>query len=153
MLGASQSLHRDAIVVKVSGHVGTTRGLRQDCPLSPTLFGLYIDALEGWLREQAPGAAVGEDTPRGVACLLAALIYADNIALFDSEPIILQRLLDSLASFCAACGLDISLSKTNLMQFTAAAQREPVAANAAYLHTRLPHLGQCRHLQEPRYGI
>ena len=81
------------------------------------LYGIYIDALERWSWEQAPGAGVAMDTPCGVARLLAALIYADDIALFDSEPATLQRLLDSLASFCAACDLDISLSKTKVMHF------------------------------------
>ena len=122
MLLAIQALYRDArIVVKVNGHVGdsiaTSSGVRQGCPLSPTLFGIYIDALEGWLREQAPTAGVPLNTSRGVARLLAALIYADDIALFDSEPAQLQHLLDSLAAFCTASGLDINLGKTKVMQF------------------------------------
>jgi hypothetical protein len=122
MLAAIKSLYSDArIAVKVSGHVGdsmsTSSGVRQGCPLSPTLFGIYIDALESWLRQQVPGAGVPLTTPRGVTRLLAALIYADDIVLMDSTPANLQRLLDSLAAFCTACGLDISRSKTKVMQF------------------------------------
>ncbi len=63
------------------------------------------------------GAGAPLTTPRGVTRLLAALIYADDIVLMDSTPANLQRLLASLAAFCAACGLDISRSKTKVMQF------------------------------------
>ena len=130
MLAAVQAFYRDPkVVMKVSGHVGnsvvTTAGVRQGCPLSPTLFGIYIDALEGWLRQQAPDSGVPLCTASGISRLLPALIYADDIALVDSAPAGLQRLLDALAAFCAAVGLDVSFGKTKVLQLLPQLNRQP----------------------------
>ena len=112
---------RTIVVVKVRGHVGnstiTTSGARQGCPLSPTLFGVYIDALEGYLHDRVPLAGITLNTPDGGTRLLASLIYADDIVLMDGDPDSLQRTLDSFAAFCTAYGLEISLNKTKIMQF------------------------------------
>ena len=109
------------IVVKVRGHVGnstiTTSGVRQGCPLSPTLFGVYIDALEGYLHDRVPLAGITLNTADGGTRLLASLIYADDIVLMDGDPDSLQRTLDSFAAFCTAYGLEISLNKIKIMQF------------------------------------
>jgi len=32
----------------------STRGVKQGDPLSPLLFGLFIDGLEGWLKQRLP---------------------------------------------------------------------------------------------------
>ena len=64
MLAAIQALYSDAkIVINISGCVGdsepTISGVKQGCPPSPTLFGIFIDALEGWLSfHRAPTAGV-----------------------------------------------------------------------------------------------
>jgi hypothetical protein len=68
MLGAVQALYTGArLAVKVEGSVreatDTHTGVCQGCPLSPTLFGVFIDALEPWLLHQDPG--VGDQTRRG----------------------------------------------------------------------------------------
>ncbi len=124
ILRAIQAFCNDAkIVVKARGHVGnstiTTSGVRQGCPLSPTLFGVYIDALEGWLHDRVPLAGFILNTPDGGTRLLASLIYADDIVLMDGDPDSLQKGLDSFAAFCTAYGLN----KTQIMQFLPARRR------------------------------
>ena len=48
-------------------------GVKQGCPLSPTLFGLYIDKLEEWLNLQGgDGVWLGE-------FVIKLLLYVDDI--------------------------------------------------------------------------
>jgi hypothetical protein len=56
MVGAVQALYADAkLAIKVEGRVGevahTHTRVRQGCPLNPTFFGEFIDALEPWLLD------------------------------------------------------------------------------------------------------
>jgi hypothetical protein len=122
MLGVVQALYAGAkLAIKVEGRVGeaahTHTGVHQGCPLSPTLLGVFIDALEPWLLDQAPGVGVPLQTRRGVLCFLSALMYADRIALLAVHPSGLQQLIGSLVSFCTCTSLAISLAKTKVMQF------------------------------------
>ena len=70
-------------------------GVKQGCPLSPTLFGLYVDGLEKHLLETADTDA---PTPRGVVVPL--LLYADDLILMSTTAAGLQKQLDALTSFC-----------------------------------------------------
>ena len=50
-------------------------GVKQGCPLSPTLFGLYIDKLEAWLNlEGGDGVLMGE-------YVIRFLLYAGDLIL------------------------------------------------------------------------
>ena len=76
--------------------IRSTIGVKQGCPLSPTLSGIYIDELESFLQEHI------QDTD---GCLLhqvliSILLFADDIALIASSQEGLQRQLDALATFC-----------------------------------------------------
>jgi len=54
-------------------------GVKQGCPLSPTLFGIYIDKLEGCLEE----AGCGGTFLAGIVIIL--LLYADDIVLLERD--------------------------------------------------------------------
>ena len=96
-----------------SGASGTAQvGVRQGCPLSPTLFGLFFDDLCGHLQAECPLA--------GVQCRgsrIPSLSYAHDAALLSASAQGLQSLLDSMQSFCAANGLTISIAKTEVVVF------------------------------------
>ena len=69
--------------------------MKQGCPPSPTLFGLYIDELEDFLVNSSQ---------LGDGCylhqvLISILLFADDVVLLASSPDRLQRLLDGLSSF------------------------------------------------------
>ena len=117
MLEGIQSLYDGGdMSMKISGSSGasgTARvGVRQGCPLSPTLFGIFFDSLDAQL--QAESAAAGVEC-RGVR--VPGLFYADDVALLSPSAQGLQQLLDTMQSFCVTNGLTISVLKTEVVVF------------------------------------
>ena len=123
-LAVLRSLYLDiAGVVKCGGGCSppfsVRCGLRQGCPLSTTLFNLYI-----WDLHQPPCAAcpgVGVQVgPSGTARRVTDLGYADDITLCSSSPEGLQGLIDCFCAYCTEHGLVVKPSKCAVMVFGAA---------------------------------
>ena len=115
MLGAIQSLYDGCLLsMRVGGACGATHnpsiGLRQGCPLSATLFGIFIDDLHHHLQTTCPEAGVQLQAMR-----LSDLVYADDICLMASSPEHLQALIDALGVFCNMLHMEISVAKTRVM--------------------------------------
>ena len=89
-------------------------GVKQGCPLSPTLFGLYVDGLEKHLRETA-----GNDAPYLIDYLVPLLLYADDLILISTSAAGLQRQLDALQGFCEQRQLTVNLTKAKVVVFEA----------------------------------
>ena len=70
-------------------------GVKQGCPLSSTLFNLYVDGLEKHLLETAD---INAPTLMGV--MVPLLLYADDVILMSQSASGLQKQLDALASSC-----------------------------------------------------
>ena len=87
-------------------------GVKQGCPLSPTLFGLYVDGLEKHLLETAD-----IDAPTLMGVMVPLLLYADDLILMSMSASGLQKQLDALASFCEQRQLTVNLSKTKVVVF------------------------------------
>ena len=87
-------------------------GVKQGCPLSPTLFGLYVDGLEKHLPETAD-----IDAPTLMGVMVPLLLYADDLILMSDSASGLQKQLDALASFCEQRQLTVNLSKTKVAVF------------------------------------
>ncbi|MCO5551454.1 hypothetical protein L7F22_004957 [Adiantum nelumboides] len=90
----------------------STMGVKQGCPLSPTLFGLCINQLEDFvghvLEEEKDKPSIGAFT-------LLLLMYADDVVLFGYSIHVLQKLLHSVHAFCDATGLSVNVAKTKVM--------------------------------------
>ena len=104
------------LVPKLHGTVGdaipSTCGVKQGDPLSPLLFGLFIDEFESWLRQRLPN--VGVQMGRK---LVQMLLYADDMVLLTHNPMELQQMLDVLHQFCSAKGMEVNVRKTEIVVF------------------------------------
>ena len=102
--------------MKINNYVGSARtsysGLRQGCPLSPTLFGLFLDGLTRYLLHHCPlGCQV---TP---SLLISHLLYADDTTLVATSAQHLQVLINTALDFSRSVGLPVSAAKTAIVCF------------------------------------
>lgn len=146
--------------MKICGRAGATGtaqvGVRQGCPLSPTLFGLFFDDLYSQLQSDCPSAGV---ECRGTR--IPSLFYADDVALLSASAQGLQQLLDSMQSFCAANGLTISIPKTEIVVFggghhdcvwKVAGQHLKRSKSFTYLGMLFHEDGKIRHAVQARFS-
>ena len=66
-------------------------GVKQGCPLSPTLFGLCIDQLEHMVLEYAHQEGIEDVAIGNVAIML--LLYVDDVVLLAPTPQDAQKLM------------------------------------------------------------
>ena len=78
-------------------------GVKQGCPLSAMLFGLFVDGLE-----QHPMDTLGHDAPFLSGVLIPLLLYADDLTIVSTIPAGPQRQLNAL-QFFASNGSSVSI--------------------------------------------
>ena len=88
-------------------------GVKQGCPLSPTLFGLYIDDFEAVVL----GGAAALSLPKLGEGPAPPLLYADDLALMSTTVEGLQRQLNILGAFADRWGLTVNIGKTKVVVF------------------------------------
>ncbi len=90
-----------------------TCGVRQGCPLSTTLFNIFIADLHAYITQRCPRLGVRVRLPGGTGqhSIITDLGYADDIYLCANNASDLQRILDHFADYCKANGLIINPSK------------------------------------------
>ncbi len=138
MLGAIQSLYDGSLLsMRINGQCGHSQspsiGLRQGCPLSATLFGIFIDGLHHHLQTAAPAAGVQVRHLK-----LTDLVYADDICLLASSPQHLQALIDALVAYCATLHMEISVTKTKVMVVSKPSARSPAPTTPIFTCNGLP---------------
>lgn len=97
-------------------------GVKQGCPLSPTLFGVFLDDFEPGLMEKVGAEAAGLpkwESGRHVP----PLFYADDQVMLAISPEGLERQLGYLSEYCAANGLEVNTSKTEVVVYASRAPR------------------------------
>lgn len=87
-------------------------GVKQGCPLSPTLFGLYIDDWESVILGK-----MGLFLPRLGGGTAPPLFYADDLALMSTSAEGLQRQLHCLGDYADKWGLTVNVEKTKVVVF------------------------------------
>ena len=103
---------------------GGDTGVRQGCPLSPFLFGVFVEMLHERIHAELPAEGPTFDNP-GHVVHVPLLLFADDVALLAYTPEGLQRLLHCLASFCDANHLTVNQRKTKVVIFHKSLARVP----------------------------
>lgn len=133
-LRAVQALYADVpMAVRTSAGISpcfqATMGLKQGCPLSPTLFGLYIDDFEVYVLAAAQ-RGVELDLPLLGGEAMPPLLYADDMALLATSAEGLQAQLELLQQYCERWDLTVNTAKTKLMLLSGA-RTQQLALEAA----------------------
>ncbi|KAH9299597.1 hypothetical protein KI387_031279, partial [Taxus chinensis] len=97
---------------------GSNIGVKQGCPLSPTLFGLYIDKLEDWLNKTEGGGI------QLASFVVKLLLYADDLILISKIAQGLREQLKALELFCQEVGMQVNTSKNKNHDFHIEKERE-----------------------------
>jgi hypothetical protein len=84
-------------------------GVKQGSPLSPTLFGIYIDKLEDCLENSS---CVGLTL---ASIVIILLLYVDDIVLMAQSPYDPSKQLITLKDFCSSMGMNVNIDKTKVM--------------------------------------
>ena len=100
----------------MSDTIHSTIGVKQGCPLSPTLFGMYVDEVSDYIEREGDRGAQLSGT------WIPLLLYADDIVLISDSPEGMQRHLDALHTFAQDTGMSVNLGKTKVMVFNTTAQ-------------------------------
>ena len=84
------------------------RGLRQECPLSPTLFNIYLEDLMKNCFLSMVGVNIGG---RRIKCIR----FADDMAMLAEDERMLESMLMELNDRCEDYGMKINISKAKAM--------------------------------------
>ena len=133
MLGAAQHValfDGSLLSMRVGGQCGSSQSpsnaLRQGCPLSATLFGIFIDSLHQHLQT----------TAQLLECK-SGISGSDNICRMASSPEHLQALIDDLAVYCATLAMEINVAKTKVMVVSKPSVRSPIPAAIVFTYNGL----------------
>ena len=99
-------------------------GVKQGCPLSATLCGLFVDGLEQHLMD-----TLRHDAPSLSGVLILLLLYADDLTIMSTTLAGLQRQLNALQLFCKQWQLSVDLAKPKVVTFGSRARCQAFTFN------------------------
>jgi hypothetical protein len=121
----------------------STRGVKQGDPLSPLLFGIFVDRLEQWMSDRLGDMGVGLGGEK-----LRLLLYADDLTLLATSTDDLQKLLKCLQGFCDRHQMHVNVAKCAVVVF---GKRRPTGGDLppggwVYAGQQVPRVQEFRYL-------
>jgi hypothetical protein len=92
-------------------------GVRQGDPLSPTLFGLYVNDLVDCIKDNSVGIHYPEFD---VQCLL----FADDLVLISESESDLQKMFDCVSEWCMKWRMKVNVNKSKVVHYRVKSHRE-----------------------------
>ena len=113
--------------VQMNGSIGewfnTTVGVRQECPLSPTLFKIYLDRImSDALKKHDEKVSIGGRN-------IIKLRFADGIDALAEEKQKLKAIVESLDKTCTRYEMEISAEKNKLITNSANSIQREIKVN------------------------
>ena len=105
---------------------------------SPTLFGIYINKLEGYLEEAGCASTIL------VGIVIILLLYDDDIVLLERCPSDLDKKLRLLKDFFSTMGMTINTDKTKIMIIK---PKEETYTNFVYDNSNLEEVSSYKYLR------
>ena len=88
-------------------------GVKQGCPLSPVLFGIFIEACVPFFLAEAESL----DAPDILGTIIPLLLYADDTSLCSFSEVGLQKSFEILSAFCDFSGMSVNVDKRKTVVF------------------------------------
>lgn len=140
MLRAIQAMYADVPVCVrtaegLSGCFQSVLGVKQGCPLSPLLFGIFLDDWEGHLLSVAGSTGA---LPQLAGRTVPPLLFADDMFLLSFSAAGLQAQLLCLQDYCDAKKLTVNIAKTQVMILRPGGGRGKPAAGESFAYAGQP---------------
>lgn len=134
LLNTIKSLYQQVTMkVKLNGKISAAfqniLGVKQGDPLSPALFGTFIEILPELIATMAEHLKYGnppidfiKSCPDLEGLALFYLLFADDLALITTDAELLGKFLEFLEAFCDKYDMKVNESKTEIIVFATTAQ-------------------------------
>ena len=129
----SNSKAKIKLINKVFESIEVLTGTEQGHPMSPELFKCYLLELSEDLNKTA-----NVESPELHSTRLTHLLWADDLVLLALDRSSLQKLIETVHTYCCSWGLSVNIGKTAVLVFNKSGRQLKVSFGLNYGSTKIP---------------